>query len=182
MTNSLEHTELQKFYYSLMQDIKSLQLSDDEGGTLEQIFTRTGLDLLSDAGETENAREAYDEGQLGTRNQHKINAYAEPDNYETVDLFITIFKGTEEPVKITKDEIETASRRIANFFRKAKYKEYVNDIDESSPIFDFAHTLASSDVLDENLVRVNAIILTDAIYLGRFLITRQFLVILFFIA
>jgi hypothetical protein len=166
MSNSLEHNELQKFYHSLIQDIKSLQLSEDDGGNLEQIFTRTALDLLSDAGETENARDAYDEGQLGTKNQHKINAYAEPDNYETVDLFITIFKGTDEPQRIPKDEIDTAVKRIANFFRKAKYKDYVNEIEESSPIFDFAHTLANSELLKENLVRANAIILTDGIFPG----------------
>src|ERR1035437_5508773 len=166
MSNTLEQSELQKFYHSLIQDIKSLQISEDEGGNLEQIFTRTALDLLIDLGETENARDAYDEGQLGTKNQHKINAYAEPDNYETVDLFITIFKGTDEPQRVPKDDIDTAVKRIANFFRKAKYKEYVNEIEESSPIFDFAHTLANSEALKENLVRVNAIILTDGIYPG----------------
>lgn len=166
MSNNLEHNELQKFYHSLLQDLKYLQLSEEEGGNLEQIFTRTALDLLSEAGETENARDAYDEGQLGTKNQHKINAYAEPDNYETIDLFITIFKGTDEPQRIPKDEIDTAVKRIANFFRKAKYKEYVNEIEESSPIFDFAHTLANSELLNENLVRVNVIILTDGIYPG----------------
>ncbi len=138
MSNSLEHNELQKFYHSLIQDIKSIQLSEDDGGNLEQIFTRTALDLLTDTGETENARDAYDEGQLGTKNQHKINAYAEPDNYETVDLFITVFKGNEEPQRIPKDEIDTAVKRIANFFRKAKYKDYVNEIEESSPIFEIS--------------------------------------------
>ncbi len=164
MSTPIEQTELQKFYHSLHQDIRSLQLSEDDGGNLEQIFTRTALDLLTEGGETENAREAYDEGQLGTKNQHKINAYAEPDNYETVDLFITIFKGTDEPQRIGKDEIETAVKRITNFFRKAKYKDYANEIEESSPIFDFAQTLANSQLLQENLVRANAIILTDGIY------------------
>ena len=166
MNNSIEHSELQRFYNSLQQDIKSLQLSEDDGDSLEQIFTKTALDLLTNAGETENARDAYDEGQLGTKNQHKINAYAEPDNYETIDLFITIFKGTDEVLRIGKDEIDTAVKRISNFFRKAKYKDYVTEIEESSPIFDFAHTLASSKALDENLVRVNAIIITDGQYPG----------------
>ena len=40
-----------------------------------------------------NARVAHDEKSLGTKNQHKINAYSISDNYETIDLFITIFKG-----------------------------------------------------------------------------------------
>jgi AIPR protein len=166
MSGQSEHSELLKFHQSIFQDIRSLQLTEEEGGNLEQIFTRAALDILTDAGETENAREAYDEGQLGTKNQHKVNAYAEPDNYETIDLFITIFKGTDQPQRIPKDEIDTAVKRISNFFRKARYKEYVNEIEESSPIFDFAHTLANSEVLNSNLVRVNAIILTDGVFPG----------------
>lgn len=168
MSESIENTELKKFYNSFIQDLKSAQLSEDEGANQEQLFTQAAVDLLSDSGETENVRVAYDEKALGTKNQHKINAYAEPDNYETIDLFITVFKGTDDPVKITKDEIETSAKRIANFFRKAKYKDYVNDIAESSPIWDFAHTLANSELLKDNLVRVNAIILTDGLYTGDF--------------
>lgn len=166
MIDNSENNDLSNFYFALLQDITFNQVSEEEGGTLEQLFTRHALDLLTDAGETENAREAYDEGQLGTKNQHKINAYAEPDNYETIDLFITLFKGADLPQKVSKDEIDTAVKRITNFFRKAKYKEYINEIEESSPIFDFAHTLATSSILNENLVRVNAIILTDGIYSG----------------
>lgn len=166
MSNSIENAELKKFHQSLLQDLKSIQISEQEGGILELIFTQSAVDLLAEAGETENARVAHDEGQLGTKNQHKVNAYAEPDNYETIDLFITIFKGTEEPTRIAKEEIDTAAKRIANFFRKAKYKDYANEIDETSPIWDFAQTLATSSLLSENLVRVNAIILTDGLYPG----------------
>ncbi|OOP56621.1 MAG: abortive phage resistance protein [Candidatus Brocadia carolinensis] len=166
MSDSIENTELKRFYQSLIQDLKSTQVSGEEGGILEQIFTQKAVDLLADAGETENARVAHDEGQLGTKNQHKINAYAEPDNYETIDLFITIYKGKDEPARLAKEEINTAAKRITNFFRKAKCKDYVNEIEESSQIFDFAHMLSTSEDLTENLVRVNAIILTDGLYPG----------------
>lgn len=166
MSNLLEQAELQKFYQALMLDIKSQQLSEEEGGNLEQLFTQWAVDLLADGGETENVRVAYDEKALGTKNQHKMNAYSISDNYETIDVFITIFKGTEEPVRIGKDEIDTASKRIANFFRKGIYNEYVNEIEESSPIFDFAYALSNTQELKDNLVRVNAIILTDGLYMG----------------
>ena len=120
MSDSIKNTELRKFYQSLIADIKSEQIGLDEGGNLEQIFTLWAVDLLADSGETENVRVAYDESPLGVaREKHKINAYSISDNYETIDLFITIFKGTDEPERVAKDEIDTASRRIANFFRKA---------------------------------------------------------------
>lgn len=164
MNSISEINELEKFYNSLLQDLKSDQLSEEEGGILEEVFTQYAIDLLADAGETENARTAHDEKGFGTKNQHKINAYSIADNYETIDLFITIFKGTERPERISKEEVDTASKRITNFFRKGIYKDYVNEIEESSPIFDFAHTLSNSTDLKENLVRINAIILTDGSY------------------
>ena len=89
----IDSRELNKFYQSLIQDLKSEQLTGEEGGILEQLFSQTAIDLIAEAGETENARVAHDEKALGTKNQHKINAYSISDNYETIDLFITIFRG-----------------------------------------------------------------------------------------
>lgn len=161
-----ENFELANFYQSLSSDLKTIQVTDEEGGNLEQIFTQTAVDLLAEAGETENVRVAYDEKALGTRNQHKINAYSISDNYETLDLFISVFKGSDGPVRVAKDEIDTAAKRIINFFKKAIEKNYVHEIDESTQIFDFAHTLNRSKELKENLVRINVIILTDGLYQG----------------
>ena len=166
MSNPLEQTELHKFHTALMLDIKSQQLSEEDGGNLEQFFTQWAVDLLAEGGETENVRVAYDEKAFGTKNQHKINAYSISDNYETIDIFITIFKGSEIPVRIGKDEIDTASKRIANYFRKGIYKDYVNEIEESSPIFDFTYALSNTQELKDNLVRVNAFILTNGLYPG----------------
>ena len=161
----MENNELNKFYLNLQQDIKSEQLSEEEGGTLEQLFTQAAVNLLSDTGETENARIAYHESII-PRNRHKINAYAISDNYETLDIFITTFRCTEEHSRIQKTEIDDSANLIVNFFRKAKFKDFADELEESSEIFDLAHTLSDSALLKENLVRVNAIIITDGIYPG----------------
>jgi AIPR protein. len=160
--------EIEKYYQSLMQDVVAMQTGNEDGDTQEQTFTRIAVDILADAGETENADVAYDEKALGTRNQHKINAYAVPENYETVDLFISIFDFSETIPTIAKSEIDRATTRITNFFKKAVEKDYVNEVAESSPIFEFANTLANYQELKENLVRVNAIILTNGEYKGDF--------------
>jgi len=161
-------TEIDKYYNSLMQDVVSLQLGDEEGDTREQVFTRITVDMLADAGETENAAVAYDEKALGTKNQHKINAYAISDNYETIDLFISIFDNSSSIKTVSKADIDTATKRITNFFRKAVYKNYANEIAESSPIFEFANTLANYPELKENLVRINVMIITNCEYKGDF--------------
>lgn len=164
----MENRELIKYYQSLNQDIRVTQLSDEEGGNSEQIFTQIAINNLADAGETENASLAFDKKAIGTRNQHQINAYAVSDNYETLDLFITIYKGTEDISTTSKADIETAQKRISNFFSKCISKDYVNEIEESSEIFQLANTLANYQEIKENLARVNVIILTDGEYKGEF--------------
>lgn len=158
--------ELNKFYHSLMQDVFAMQSGDEDGDTQEQVFTRICEEMLSEAGETENAAVAYDERDFGKKGQHKINGYAISDNYENVDLFISIYNNVSEIKSISKADIDTAAKRISNFFRKAVYNDYVNEIAESSEIFEFANTLANYSELKENLIRVNAFILTNGEYKG----------------
>ena len=164
----LNNSELIKFYQNLQQDIRSEQVTEEGGGTLEQLFTQYAAALLGESGEAENIRVAYDEKIMKSGIQHKINAYAISDNYETLDLVITIYNGTGEPATVAKAEIEKAGNRISNFFKNAVYKDYVNEIEESSEIFQLAHTLAESKDIKDTLVRVNAIVLTDGIYTGEF--------------
>lgn len=159
-------TEVEKYYTSLLQDIRTMQDTAEEGANQEQLFAQIALELLAEAGETENATPAYDEKELGTKRQHKINGYAMSDNYETVDLFISIFQSTESIPRIAKEEIDRAAKRVSNFFRKAFYNDYSNEIDESSPIFQFAYDLAQLPELRETLVRVNVCIFTNGFYNG----------------
>ena len=160
--------EVRKFYKSFIQEILARQLANEEGDSQEQTFTRYVVDMLAETGETENADIAYDEKALGTKNQHKINAYAIADNYETVDLFISIFQPDEEIPIISKDEVKRATTRITNFFRKSIYDDYAKEVAESSRIFEFANTLASYSELRNNLIRVNAFIITNGEYKGDF--------------
>lgn len=158
--------EIEKFYISLLQEIRTMQSTSEEGETQEQLFTKISLEMLSEAGETENATPAFDEKELGTKRQHKINGYAMSDNYEEVCLFISIFISNDTPSRISKEEIDRAAKRVTNFFRKAYYNDYANEIDETSPVFQFAHNLANLSELREMLVRVKSIIITNGIYNG----------------
>jgi hypothetical protein len=144
MAEKIENIELYKFYQTLQQDIRSEQLTEEEGGTLEQLFTQYGASFLAESGEAENIRVSYDEKVLKTGVQHKINAYAVADNYETLDLIITIYNSTDGINTVTKADIDKAAKRVSNFFKNAIYKDYVNEIEESSEIFQLAHALAVS--------------------------------------
>lgn len=161
----MEQQELIRFYTELLQDIRSAQLSNEEGGSLEQLFTTQAIALLSEGGETADVRIAYHES-IVPRNRHKINAYAIADNYETIDLFVTVFKCADTTVRIQKSDIDNAARLILAFLKKVENRKYADSLEESSEIFDFARTLNTSKDLKDNLVRVNIFIITDGTYNG----------------
>ncbi len=158
--------ELNKYYKSLVQEVIARQLANEEGDNQEQTFTRLCLELLSEAGETENADVAFYERALGTKNQQKINGYAIADNYETVDLFISLYEGYEEVYSVHKESIDNAAKRSINFFRRAIYSDFENEVEESSSIFEFINTLGNYQELRDALVRVNIFILTNGVYKG----------------
>jgi hypothetical protein len=157
--------EINRFYTELLQDIRLEQLSNEEGGSLEQLFTKQAICLLSEGKETADVRISFHES-IMPRNRHKINAYAIADNYETLDVFITVLKCTEIPVRIQKSDIDNAAKLLLSFLKKADNREYAKSLEESSEIFDFAHTLNVSAELRESLVRINIFIITDGIYKG----------------
>lgn len=157
----LENKELNKFYADVQEDIKAQLLSEEEGTNPEQIFTDFALALLSDAGETENYRLCYDEKISKRGVEHKVNAYALYENYETLDLFITIYNADFTIQAITKTDADKAIDRLAKFFRNSIYKDYVNELEESSEIFDLAQTLANVPEVKEFLTRVNIFLLTN---------------------
>lgn len=167
------------FYKEFMQEVYADQESRivEDGGTTEQIFTEKVIDLLSDIGTTENAEAAYYEHNLGKAGQMKINGYGMSESYDTLDLFITIFEddGTAagedasniEIPTIQKSHIDTAKTRISNFFEKCWKDNYFLEIEESSPIWEFASTLSDYDELKKNLSRVNVFVITNCKYTGR---------------
>ena len=153
-----------EFYIELMQDIYSEQISDTDGCSQEQLFTQIGVELLCNSGESENVKICYDrkEDAIG-RTIHKINAYSLYENYETLDLFITIYKNPGGLYTVTKQEIETAIKQMQKFLISAIKKDYVTEIEESSEIFDLANTLSKVPQVKEFLTRINLFIISNGV-------------------
>jgi len=158
---TLENIELQKFLTSLQEEVKAIFKTAEEGTTPEEVFTDLALSMLSDSGETENYRLCYDEKVSKRGVEHKINAYALSENYETLDLFITIYNETDKVQLVSKPDADKAIERLMKFFKNAAYKDYVSEVEDSSEIFDLAHTIANSPEIKEFLTRVNIFLLTD---------------------
>ncbi|PIQ48483.1 MAG: abortive phage resistance protein [Cytophagales bacterium CG12_big_fil_rev_8_21_14_0_65_40_12] len=157
----MENKELQKFYIDIQEEINSTLITEEEGTNPEQVFTELALSFLSDAGETENYRVCFDEKISKRGVEHKINGYSLYENYETLDLFVTIYNGDATIQNVTKGDADKTIDRAVKFFRNAIYKDYVNEIEESSEIFDLAQTLANVPEVKEYLTRVNIFLITN---------------------
>ena len=157
----MENRELQKFYIDIREEINSTLVTEEEGTNPEQIFTELALSYLSEAGETENYRVCFDEKISKRGVEHKINGYSLYENYETLDLFVTIYNGDSSIQSVTKSDADKTIERAVKFFRNAIYKDYVNEIEESSEIFDLAQTLANVPEVKEYLTRVNIFLITN---------------------
>ena len=157
----LENKELARFYADIQEDVRAGMLSEEEGTNPEQIFTEFALSILADVGETENYRICYDEKLSKRGIEHKVNAYSLYENYETLDLFITIYSSSDSIQPLSKTDAERAIDRLTKFFRNSVYKDYVKEIEESSEIFDIAQTLANVPEIKEFLTRVNIFLITN---------------------
>ena len=154
-------SESQKFYINLQEEVNAILISEEEGTNPEQTFTEIALPLLSEAGETENYRVCFDEKLSKRGVEHKINGYSLYENYETLDLFVTLYNGDKNIQNVTKGDADKTIDRAVKFFRNAVYKDYVNQIEESSEIFDLAQTLANVPEVKEYLTRVNVFLITN---------------------
>lgn len=159
-------TEIDKFYTSFTNEISVAQLSDEDGASQEQVFTRLCLDALIQANETEHPVLAYDEKGIGTRNQHKLNAYAISASLETLDLFVSIYSPSVSIESMDKLSIDRACTRAQNFFSKCINGNYEKELAETSQVFELAHLLRSSKEIVDSLIRINIFILTNKRYKG----------------
>lgn len=156
----MENSEINQFYTHLKQEVLFSVEADEEGGISEEKFTELVISYLTEAGETENARQCQDskENAIG-HTLHKVNGYALSENYENLDLFISLYHGADAPVSVNKDSVTGAANRCLRFFKNA-VNGYLDEIEESSPIFDLARTLKFQS---KELVRINIFILTDGV-------------------
>ena len=154
----MKRNELHHFRTTILQDIAEAIHADKSGGIREEKFTETFLEYLEEAGETEGAISCREirENSIGNR-IHKINGYAISEGYETVDLFITIFKGSDETGRLYSDELKTAVNLSTRFLLNLLTGK-MDGIEETAPVFDFINTISK---ITKDIVRTNIYILSD---------------------
>ena len=154
----MENIELIRYRTDLLRDISDAVHADDAGGIREEKFTELVLEYLEEAGETEGAVPCREirENSIGNR-IHKINGYAISESHETIDLFITVFKGFADFSRIYTDELKTSARLCFRFLQNVLTGK-MGGIEETAPVYDFIRTISH---IRKDIVRVNIYILSD---------------------
>ncbi|RSK38978.1 AIPR family protein [Hymenobacter perfusus] len=151
--------ELITFLTDMNQEIRALTEAEEDGAQLEEKATEYMIGMLSDAGETEDARVCTSiKANKANQIQHKINGYALSEDYETVDLFITFFQEGGEVRSFPKSEVTTAANQSERFLKDV-FNGYREKLDESAPVYDLAQVLFEHAV---KVVRARIFILTNA--------------------
>ncbi|MDZ5454436.1 AIPR family protein [Labrys sp. ZIDIC5] len=88
----------------------------------ENVFTEYVMEMLSsEIGIVESPEAVHYQGEIG-RGQARINGYALSDDdqeQDAVDLFVTVYRGFEEPTKILTKDLEDAAKQAVRFFQGA---------------------------------------------------------------
>jgi hypothetical protein len=153
--------ELQKFYENIQHEVTVLVASEEDGASPESKFTEYMSAFLVEAGETENIAICTDirEDKVGRR-VHKLNAYALSENYETIDIFIAIYKTAETVENVPKEEINTHCNLAKRFLNDALKGKLLDEMEESAPAYDFAQVLSQ---YYQEIIRVNIFVITNGV-------------------
>ncbi|PZO44190.1 MAG: abortive phage infection protein [Pseudanabaena frigida] len=128
-----ENAELQQFSQDLLQEvIANSDNEEDEGLFPEEIFTRIFIDHLCDAGELEDGEVCHHQSR-----GIKVNGYNYHEVEGRLDLFVSIFNQKTPPVTISKNDVDTAIKRLKGFLEQS-CKGLYKSLEEASPAYDLA--------------------------------------------
>lgn len=134
--------------------------TSQDGVFREAAFTQLVLEYLSDADETGNCQvcTSINRNKAGNR-VRQINAYALWDDYETLDLFITDYRGTGEIYTLEKSRI-AGSFNLAFKYLKYLQKGEFSNVEESAAEMEF---ISNFKEFSGKILRTRIILVTDGI-------------------
>ena len=119
--NERQNTNIETFYSDFMEAVNMVAESQNIGLTKEDFFTVVALEYLADAGESDDVIFCpYRDRGL------QLNAYSISDDFESVDIYVSIFDDSNQPPGIPRTDMDAALKRALSLYRKA-----VNDLHKS---------------------------------------------------
>ena len=148
---TIQHS-IEDFAENLREDVQAFAESNEQEMMLPDTFTQMVFDLLSESGEFDDPMVCYHRSR-----GMEVSGYAVDEDEARVDLFVSIHTKSVPPVTVTKDQVETAFRRLRSFLEWSLSGRHV-ELEESSPVFDMAAHIHASR---RSLARARLCVITD---------------------
>lgn len=157
--------QLKQYLLDINQTVRAAVDADaDIGANVEDEATRYFLNLLESTGEIEAFNVCTHIRQdKNRRTLHKVNGYAVSEGMETIDLFVTWFEENNELRTLSKADAVQAANQTERFLKNV-FNGYVDELEESSDIYQFAYDLSKASVNSE-VMRTRVFILSNGRYL-----------------
>lgn len=146
--------ELTGFAENLRQDVLVTAEAEGDEALRSEVFTRTTIETLQEAGEVEEGIACYhrDRG-------IEVSGYG-VDEEDTLNLFATLHTGEVPPPSVTRTDVDTAFRRLLRFWERCRDSDYHLELEESSDQFDMALRIRT---VARRVDRIRLFLLTDGL-------------------
>lgn len=121
-----------EFYTNFMEEISMAKDSETFGWEPQDFFTAVMLEYLEDAGEAESPVICPFRG-YGLQ----LNAYSFSEDFENVDLFVSIFNESDSLSSVSRNDIDAAIKRAIQLYRKAMNDLYTS-FEKDNDVYEFA--------------------------------------------
>jgi len=126
---------LTEFYQNFSDEVLFAADKETSGWTTEDFLTSVMLEYLEEAGEVIDPIICPFRG-YGLQ----LNAYAFSDDYENVDIFVSIYTPSETPKSVSQNEVDAAIKRAIQLYHKAINDLYTS-FQKDNDTYEFAITL-----------------------------------------
>ena len=123
---------INEFYSNFMEEISMAKDSETFGWESQDFFTAVMLEYLEDAGEAEGPVICPFRG-YGLQ----LNAYSFSEDFENVDIFVSIFYESDSLSSVSKNDIDAAIKRTIQLYRKATNDLYTS-FERDNDTYEFA--------------------------------------------
>ena len=123
---------LNEFYNVFLEEILCAADTETSGWTTEDFLTNVMLEYLEEAGEVSNPIICPFRG-YGLQ----MNAYAISEDYESIDIFVSIYSASETPRSVSQTDVEAAIRRAMALYQRAT-KDLYTSFQKDNDTYEFA--------------------------------------------
>ena len=128
----MSESSINSFYSNFMEEITMASDSETFGWEPQDFFTAVMLEYLEETGETDAPVICPFRG-YGLQ----LNAYAFSEEYDNVDIFVSIFNESGTISSVSKNDIDAAIKRGIQLYRKATNDLYTS-FEKDNDVYEFA--------------------------------------------